>query len=112
MDFTLGGDGFETPQPREFSNIKIDREYWKIEAWAYWAVGVTPPKPPVENDYFKLEIYEKGTDKLVYSMVSGNNESFHKEQAFQKPGEYYFKVYSKPIMKYEINMFVSPKLAR
>ncbi|MFH1048075.1 MAG: hypothetical protein V1732_00235 [Patescibacteria group bacterium] len=112
MDFTLRGDGFENPQPREFSAIKIDREYWKIEVFSYWAVGVTPPKPPVENDYFKLEIYEKGTDKLIYTMSSGSDEAFHKFQAFKKPGEYYFKTYAKPVMKYEINLFVSPRIAQ
>lgn len=112
MDFTMGGDGFETPQPREFSAIKIDREYWKIEVFSYWAVGVMPPKPPVEENYFKLEIYEKGTNKLVHTMTSGKEESFHKFQAFKKPGEYYFKTYTKPIMKYEINIFASTKIAQ
>ncbi|MDO8676573.1 MAG: hypothetical protein Q7K16_02895 [Candidatus Azambacteria bacterium] len=112
MNFTLGGDGFETPQPREFNINKIDREYWKIEVFAYWAVGVTPPKPPVENDYFKLEVYEKGTNKLIYTMTSGKEESFHKFQVFKKPGEYYFKTYTKPVMKYEMNLFVSSKIAQ
>lgn len=112
MDFTFGGHGFETPQPREFSIIKIDREYWKIEVFAYWAVDITPLKPPVENDYFKLEVYEKQANKLIYTMTSGKEESFHKFQVFKKPGEYYFKTYTKPIMKYEINLFVSPKIAQ
>ncbi|KKS46626.1 hypothetical protein A2567_00905 [Candidatus Azambacteria bacterium RIFOXYD1_FULL_42_11] len=112
MNFTLAGDGFETPQPREFGEIKIDREYWKIEVFSYWAVGVTPLKPPVENDYFKLEVYEKGTNKLIYTMRSGKEDSFHKFQVFKKSGEYYFKTYTKPIMTYEINLFVSPKIAQ
>ena len=110
MDFTLGGDGFEGT--REFASIKIDREYWKLEVFSYWAVGITPPKPPAENDYLKLEVYEKGTNKLIYTIGSGKEESFHKYQAFMKPGEYYFKTYTKPVMKYEIQLFVSSKIVQ
>lgn len=81
--------------------MTFNREFWRIEALVYWAPGDSS-RPPVENDYFKLEVYEKGTDKLIYTMTSGSSDSIHKFQAFKKPGTYYFKVYLKNPSQYEI----------
>ncbi len=110
MDFILNGEGFEGT--RTFSPISIDREYWKILYESYW-ISLNPTlKTPVETDYFKLEVYEQGTDKLIFSVSSGNNEWFHGTQTFKKPGKYYFKTYTKPVSKYEMNFLVSPKIAQ
>lgn len=81
--------------------MTFSREFWRIEALAYWAPG-NSSRPSVEKDYFKLEVYEKGTDKLIYTMASGTDESIHKFQAFKKPGTYYFKIYLKAPSQYEI----------
>jgi len=112
MNLTLRGDSNNPDNPRTLPEITFDREYWRIEVFAYWAPDVIPPKPPVENDYFKLEIYEKGTNKLIYTMTSGSDEAFHKLQALRKPGIYYFKVYSKNPSKWDISFVVSPKIAQ
>ena len=112
MNLTLRGNSNDPDNPRILPEITFDREYWRIEVFAYWASDVTPPKPPVENDYFKLEVYEKGTDKLIYTMTSGSNEAFHKFQVFRKPGTYYFKVYPKNPSEWEISFVVSPKIAQ
>ena len=112
MNLTLRGDSYDPDNPRTLPEITFDREYWRIEAFAYWASDVTPPKPTVQNDYFKLEVYEKGTDKIIYTMTSGNDESMHKFQALRKPGTYYFKVYTKNPSKWEIGFVVSPKIAQ
>jgi|SRR3989344_1440653 len=80
--------------------MTFTREFWRIEVLAYWA-----PKESAlltEKDYFKLEVYEKGTDKLIYTMVSGTDKSIHKFQAFKKPGMYYFKTYLKSPSEFEI----------
>jgi len=108
-DLTLKGASFDSERT---INIDFDREYWKIEAFAYWSPNITPPKPPVIDDYFKLEVYEEGTNKLIYTMTSGTNETFHKFQSFKKSGSYTFKVSTQPISEYEINFFVSPKIAQ
>lgn len=110
MDLTLNGEGSEGT--RTFGYINIDREYWKILYESYW-ISLNPTlKTPVEADYFKLEVYEQGTDKLIFSVSSGNNEWFHGTQTFKKPGKYYFKTYTKPVSKYEMNFLVSPTLAK
>jgi len=112
MNLTLAGNSNEPDNPRTLPEITFDREYWRIEVFAYWAPDVIPPKPDMQNDYFKLEIYEKGTDKLIFTMVSGSNETFHKLQIFRKPGVYYFKVYTKNPSEWEMSFVVSPKLAQ
>ncbi len=112
MNLTLRGNSNDPDNPRTLPEITFDREYWRIEVFAYWASDIIPPKPPVENDYFKLEIYEKGTDKLIYTMTSGSDEAFHKLQALRKPGIYYFKVYPKNPSKWEISFVVSSKIAQ
>ena len=110
MDYSFMGDGFEGT--REFSPITIDREYWKIDVWVYW-ISINPTiKTPVEQDYFKIEIYEVGNSTPVFSAVSGKEEAFHMYQSFKKAGKYYFKTYTKPVSKYEINLYVSPTLAK
>ena len=81
--------------------MTFDREFWRMEIFAYWAPG-NISKPPVEKDYFKLEVYEKGTDKLIYTMTSGSDEAPHKFQAFKKSGTYYFKTYLKNPSQFEI----------
>ncbi len=112
MDSSFMGDGFETPQPREFSPITIDREYWKIDVWAYW-VSINPAvKTPVEQDYFKIEVYEVGNNTPIFSATAGTEEGYHVYQSFKKPGKYYFKTYTKPISKYELNIYVSSTLAK
>lgn len=110
MDASFMGDGFEGT--REFSPITIDREYWKIDVWAYW-ISINPTiKTPVEQDYFKIEVYEVGNSMPVFSAVSGKEEAFHVYQSFKKAGKYYFKTYTKPVSKYEMNLYVSIKLAK
>ena len=81
--------------------MTFNREFWRIEVLAYWAPGAVS-KPPVEKDYFKLEVYEKGTDKLIYTMTSGIEDAIHKFQAFKKPGIYYLKTYLKNPSQFEI----------
>ncbi|MEK7578523.1 MAG: hypothetical protein AAB456_02295 [Patescibacteria group bacterium] len=95
-----------------FSNFSTDREYWKIQVDANWISPNPNSKLPVEKDYFKLEVYEEGTNKLIYTMTSGTEEWYYKSQTFRKPGKYYFKIYSHIYGKYEINIFVSPKIAQ
>ena len=112
MSLTLRGNSNDPDNPRTLPEITFDREYWRIEVFAYWAPDVIPPKPPIENDYFKLEVYEKGTDKLIYTMASGSDEAFHKFQVFRKPGTYYFKVYPKNPSEWEMSFVVSPKIAQ
>lgn len=97
---------------RTLPDITFDREYWRAEAFSYWAPEVTPPKPKVEKDYFKMEVYESGTNKLIYTMTSGVNDAMHRSQIFKKAGKYYFKVYSQPPSQWEITFTVSPKLAQ
>lgn len=110
MDVTFMGDGFEGT--REFSPITIDREYWKIDVWTYWLSINPTTKTPVEQDYFKIEVYEAGNSAPIFSAVSGKEESFHVYQSFKKAGKYYFKTYTKPVSKYEINLYVSQTLAK
>ncbi len=112
MNLIMVGDSNDSNNPRTLPEITFDREYWRVEAFAYWAPNIIPPKPDIQSDYFKLEVYEKGTDKLIYTMVSGDNETIHKFQAFRKPGTYYFKVYTKNPSKWEIGFVVSPKIAQ
>lgn len=97
---------------RTLPDITFDREYWRAEVFSYWAPDVTPPKPAVEKDYFKMEVYESGTNKLIYTMTSGVDDAMHKSQVFKKTGKYYFKVYSKSPSQWEITFTVSPKLAQ
>ena len=98
MPVTLQGNSNET---NALPEMTFDREFWRIEVIAYWA-----PKdlshPPVEKDYFKLEVYDKKTNKLIYTMTSGTEETIHKFQAFKKPGTYYFKTYLKNPSQFEI----------
>lgn len=97
---------------RTLPELTFDREYWRMEVLSYWAPNVTPPKPALEKDYVKIEVYEAGTDKLIYTMASGNDPSMHKFQVFKKAGRYYFKVYSKSPSQWEMTLTVSPKLAK
>lgn len=97
---------------RTLPEITFDREYWRMEVFSYWAPDAIPPKPTIEKDYFKLEVYEAVTNKLIYTMSSGNDESMHKFQVFKKAGKYYFKVYSKSPSQWEMTLTVSPKLAK
>lgn len=110
MNLNFTGTSFDGD--RTLPEITFNREYWRIEVFAYWAPGVIPPKPTLEKDYVKIEVYEAGTNKLVYTMTSGKDESFHKFQSFKKPGKYYFKVYSKSPSQWEIIFAVSPKIAQ
>ena len=112
MNLTLRGASNDIDNPRTLPEVTIDREYWRIEVFAYWAADVIPPKPDVEKDYFKLEVYEKGTDKLIYTMTSGTDNAMHKFQSFGKAGVYYFKVYTKNPSKWEMSFVVSPKIAQ
>ena len=112
MNLIMKGDSNDTNNPRVLPEITFDREYWRVEAFAYWAPDIIPPKPDIQSDYFKLEVYEKGTDKLIYTMTSGDNETSHKFQSFRKPGVYYFKVHTKNPSEWEISFVVSPKLAQ
>ena len=112
MNLTLVGSSLDSENPRTLPEITFDREYWRIEAFAYWAPDVIPPKPDIQSDYFKLEVYEKGTNKLIYTMASGSDETIHKFQSFRKPGTYYFKAYTKNPSKWEISFVVSPKIAQ
>ena len=110
MDFSLNGSIYDGE--RSLSNIKIDREYWKVDVFAYWAPGVQPPRPPLEKDYFKLEIYDDENNKLIYTMTSGSDENIHKSQIFKKAGKYTFKASSKTNGQYEVNFLVSPTMAK
>lgn len=97
---------------RTLPDITFDREYWRAEVFSYWAPDVVLPKPAVEKDYFKMEVYESGANKLIYTMTSGVNDSMHRSQVFKKAGKYYFKVYSQPPSQWEITFTVSPRLAQ
>ncbi|MCX6813646.1 MAG: hypothetical protein NT078_00215 [Candidatus Azambacteria bacterium] len=112
MNLTLRGNSNDSDNPRTLPEITFDREYWRMEIFAYWAPDVIPPKPDMQNDYFKLEVYEKGTDKLVYTMTSGSNESIHKFQSFRKPGIFYFKAYTKNPSEWEMSFTASSKIAQ
>ncbi len=112
MNLTLRGASNDVDNPRTLPEVTIDREYWRIEVFAYWAADVVPPKPDIEKDYFKLEVYEKGTDKLIYTMTSGTDDAMHKFQSFGKAGVYYFKVYTKNPSTWEMSFVVSPKIAQ
>lgn len=85
----------------DLPEMTFSREFWRMEVFAYWAPG-SLSKTSVEKDYFKLEVYEKETDTLIYTMTSGTEETIHKFQAFKKPGTYYFKVYLKSQSQFEI----------
>ncbi len=111
MDFSLNGNIYDNAE-HSLYNITMDRKYWKADVFAYWAPGVLPPRPPLEKDYFKLEIYDEATQKLIYTMTSGNEENIHKSQIFKKASKYTFKAFAKTNGKYEINFFVSPKMAQ
>lgn len=112
MNLTLIGSSNDTENPRILPEVLFEREYWRIEVFAYWAPDVIPPKPEIQSDYFKLEIYEKGTNKLIHTITSGSDESVHKFQSFRKPGAYYFKAYTKNPSRWEISFVVSPKMAQ
>ncbi|HEY4495299.1 MAG TPA: hypothetical protein VJC01_02525 [Candidatus Paceibacterota bacterium] len=111
MDFSLNGNIYDNAE-HSLSNITMDREYWKVDVFTYWAPGILPPRPPLEIDYFKLEIYDEGTSKVIYTMTSGDEENIHKSQIFKKAGKYTFKAFAKTNGKYEINFLVSPKMAK
>ncbi len=104
--------GTSSESDRTLPELTFDREYWRMEIFAYWAPDVIPPKPTLEKDYVKIEVYEAGTNKLIYTMVSGNDESIHKFQSFKKPGKYYFKTYSKSPSQWEMTFTVSSKIAQ
>lgn len=110
MDFSLNGNIYDNAE-HSLSNITMDREYWKVDVFTYWAPGILPPRPPLEIDYFKLEIFDEGAGKIIYTMTSGNEENIHKSQIFKKAGKYTFKAFAKTNGKYEINFLVSPKMA-
>lgn len=112
MNLTFMGNSNDTENPRTLPEVLFDREYWRIEVFAYWAPDITPPKPEIQDDYFKLEVYEKGTDKLIHTITSDKKELTHKFQSFIKPGTYYFKAYSKNPSTWEISFVVSPKMAQ
>lgn len=111
MDFSLNGNIYDNAE-HSLSNITMDREYWKVDVFAYWAPGVQPPRPPLQKDYFKLEIYDEAAQKLIYTVTSGDEENIHKSQVFKKAGKYTFKAFAKTNGSYEINFFVSPKIAQ
>lgn len=111
MDFSLNGNIYDNAE-HSLSNITMDREYWKVDVFTYWAPGILPPRPPLEKNYFKLEIYDEETHKLIYTMTSGDEENIHKSQIFKKAGKYTFKAFAKTNGKYEINFLVSPKMAK
>lgn len=112
MNATLTGNSLDN-NPRTLPEITFDREYWRIQVIYYWAPNIVPPKPQIQNGYFKLEVYEKGTDKLIYTMTSGtDNTGYPRVQSFRKPGTYYFKVYTIDPSQWEITFTVSPKLAQ
>lgn len=111
MDFSINGNIYDNAE-HSLTNIVIDREYWKVDVFAYWAPGILPPRPPLQKDYFKLEIYDEEAKKVIYTMTSGNEENPHMSQIFKKPGKYTFKAFAKTNGKYEITFFVSPKIAR
>lgn len=109
-NLSFRGTGFEGD--RTLPEITFDREYWRIEIFAYWAADVVAPKPAVEKDYFKIEFYEVVTNKLIHTITSESNESIHTFQSFKKPGKYYFKIYSKSPSQWEIMFTVSSKLVQ
>lgn len=109
-NFSFRGTGFEGD--RTLPEITFDREYWRIEIFAYWAADVMAPKPVVEKDYFKIEFYEAVTNKLIHTITSEKEESIHKFQSFKKPGKYYFKIYSKSPSQWEIMFTVSSKVVQ
>ncbi len=112
LNTNFGFTGTSSEGDRTLPELTFDREYWRMEVFAYWAPNVVPPKPALEKDYVKIEIYEAGTNKLIYTITSGNEESSHKFQSFRKPGKYYLKVYSKSPSQWEITFTVSSKIAQ
>ena len=112
LNANLSFIGKSSEGDRTLPELTFDREYWRMEVLSYWAPNVTPPKPAIEKDYFKIEVYEVGTNKLIYTITSGSDEVMHKFQVFKKAGKYYFKVYSKPPSQWEMTLTVSPKLAK
>lgn len=111
LDFSLNGKIYDNAE-HSLSNITMNREYWKVDVFTYWAPGVIPPRPPLEKDYFKLEIYDTDTNALIYTMTSKEEENIHKSQIFKKAGKYTFKAFAKTNGQYEITFFVSPVLAK
>lgn len=104
--------GTSSEGDRTLPELTFDREYWRMEIFAYWAPNITPPKPAIEKDYLEIEVYEAGTNKLIHTITSENDESLHKFQSFKKAGKYYFKIYSKSPSQWEIIFTVSSKLAQ
>lgn len=104
--------GTSSEGDRTLPELIFDREYWRMEIFAYWAPNTTSPKPAIEKDYLKIEVYEAGTNKLIHTITSGSDESLHKFQSFKKAGKYYFKIYSKSPSQWEIIFTVSSKLAQ
>lgn len=104
--------GTSSEGDRTLPELTFDREYWRMEIFAYWAPNTTSPKPAIEKDYLKIEVYEAGTNKLIHTITSGSDESLHKFQSFKKAGKYYFKIYSKSPSQWEIIFTVSSKLAQ
>lgn len=90
-----------TTDTTDLPEMTFNREFWRMEVLAYWAPK-NSSRPPVEKDYFKLEVYEKETNNLIYTMTSGTEESIHKFQAFKKSGTYYFKTNLKNPSQFEI----------
>ncbi|MBI2635649.1 MAG: hypothetical protein HYW79_03895 [Parcubacteria group bacterium] len=112
LNTNFGFTGTSSEGDRTLPELTFDREYWRIEIFTYWAPTVVPPKPALEKDYVKIEVYEAGTNKLIHTITSGNEESSHKFQTFRKPGKYYLKVYSKSPSQWEIAFTVSSKIAQ
>lgn len=96
-----GSSGDSDGATRTLPEMTFNRELWRIEILAYWSPGAVF-KPAVEKDYFKLEVYEKGTDKLIHTMTSGTEDLIHKSQAFKRPGTYYFKIFLKSPSQFEV----------
>lgn len=97
-------------EDQTLSGFITDREYWKIQIDVNWVSPNPNAKLPAEKDYFKLETYEEGTNKLIYSTSSGNEEWFYKTITFRKPGKYYFKIFGHPYSSYAIDFFASSKI--
>ncbi|MEK7087428.1 MAG: hypothetical protein AAB958_01865 [Patescibacteria group bacterium] len=109
-NFSFMGTSFEGD--RTLPELTFDREYWRMEIFAYWAPNIIPPKPVIEKDYVKIEVYEAGTSKLIHTITSEGEESIHKFQSFKMAGKYYFKIYSKSPSQWEIKFTVSSKIAQ
>ena len=103
----IKGSGDQT-----LSGFITDREYWRIDVNVNWISPNPQAKLPAETDFFKLGVYEEGSNKLIYEVASRKEESLYKVQIFQKPGKYYFKIYGHPYGHYEIDFFSSPKIVQ